>query len=122
MKLADALIALQLVPAEPDRALTAAEFASKWRRAGQREVSTRQLHRWLPDLEMNHLVRATAESPRAPRRYHRIARVATPCRTCPGVGAPPVAVVARQAPGQHAGWLPPAAGRATVSDQAIARG
>lgn len=76
MKLADALVALQLVPADPERAITVAEFASKWRRAGQREVSTRQLHRWLPDLEMNHLVGSTADGAGGRRRYHRVASIA----------------------------------------------
>ena len=69
MKLADAIAALQLVPADPGRAITAAEFASKWRRAGQREVSTRQLQRWLPDLELLNLVVVT-DGRSGPRRYH----------------------------------------------------
>lgn len=120
MKLADALVALQLVPADPDRAITAAEFASKWRRAGQREVSTRQLHRWLPDLESNHLVGSTAHGPGGRRRYHRVARVALTCRACLGAGTPGDTVVAWQASAQHTGWLPQAVRYPSSLDQAAA--
>jgi hypothetical protein len=61
MKLADALNALQLVPADSARAVAAAEFARKWRCAGLRDVSVRQVHRWLLDLERLNLVSSTTD-------------------------------------------------------------
>jgi hypothetical protein len=85
MKLADALNALQLVPADSARAVAAAEFARKWRCAGLRDVSVRQVHRWLLDLERLNLVSSTTDGA-GMRRYHRGAYGAALCRQC--VGSP----------------------------------
>jgi hypothetical protein len=117
MKLADALVALQLVPADPDRAITAAEFASKWRRAGQREVSTRQLHRWLPDLEMLNLVVVTRVRSGS-RRYHLSRRASVWCQGCAGSATATTGQVIRASPAKTAGWVP--AGTCSTQPEAMA--
>ena len=118
MKLADTLVALQLVPADPARAITAAEFASKWRRAGQREVSIRQLHRWLPDLEILNLVVVTRVRS-GPRRYHLNTRASVWCRGCVGPATTTTATpVIWASPAKTAGWTP--AGACSARPEALA--
>ncbi len=70
MKLPDAIAALQLVPADRANAITVPEFVDRWKRAGQREMSDRQLQRWLPELEGLSLVEST-DGERGSRRYFR---------------------------------------------------
>jgi hypothetical protein len=117
MKLADALVALQLVPADPARAITAAEFGSKWRRAGQREVSSRQLHRWLPDLELLNLVVVT-DGRSGPRRYHLSARATLWCPGCVSSAATAPGRVTWASPAKTAGRSP--AGACSAQTEALA--
>lgn len=70
MKLHHAMSALQLLPSHREAAITRAEFIDKWRRAGQPELSRRQLERFLPDLEAESLAESVEGPGRTLRYFH----------------------------------------------------
>lgn len=82
MKIADAILALRLMPAEPALAITASEFVQRWRAGSRREASQRTLLRWVSDLAaMNFITEVSPHT--APRRYYR------PGHAASGVGMSP---------------------------------
>lgn len=50
MKIADAIQAVRLLPADPAQAITAGEFVDRWCAGARRDVSERTLLRWVSDL------------------------------------------------------------------------
>ncbi len=82
MKIADAILALRLMPAEPALAITAGEFVQRWRAGARREASPRTLLRWVSDLAAMNFI-AEVSPPTVPRRYYR------PGHAASGVGMSP---------------------------------
>jgi len=70
MKLKHAIGAIPLLPDSRDAAITKAEFVDRWRRAGLEELSDRQLHRFLTELE-SHCIAGEVSGPNGSLRYFR---------------------------------------------------
>lgn len=88
MKIQDAIDACDILPNDPARAVSAAEFGRMWRRAGLRDVCDRTQKRWLHQLEVLNLV--TVTTVQGEHRYHLVRpRHALRCRGCAVVTAAP---------------------------------
>lgn len=82
MKIADAILAVRLLPADPAQAITAGEFVDRWRAGARRDVSERTLLRWVSDLAAMNFI-TEVSPPTVPRRYYR------PGHAVSGVGMSP---------------------------------